>query len=119
MASPGATSMRDGDRPWFTEDDVRFLASLSEPIAAAFRRALLTAWDTTEEPCEDGPGVVFDEHGHAESISPACRPDRGGGCCCTAPDSPAGPRGARRSSSSPPPRTRWPRWSPWPTASRN
>lgn len=64
--------LRDRDRPWFTEDDVRFLASLSEPIAAAFRRALLTAWDATAEPCHDGPGVVvFDEHGHAESISPA------------------------------------------------
>lgn len=64
--------LRDSDRPWFTEDDVRFLASLSELIAAAFRRALLTAWVTTEEPCDAGPGVVvFDEDGQAESISPA------------------------------------------------
>lgn len=64
--------LRDSDRPWFTEDDVRFLASLSEPIAAAFRRALLTPWVTTEEPYDDGPGVVvFDEHGEVESISPA------------------------------------------------
>jgi DNA-binding CsgD family transcriptional regulator len=64
--------LRDRDRPWFTDDDVHFLASLSEPIATAFRRALLTAWDTTVEPGDDGPGVVvFDEQGHAESISPA------------------------------------------------
>lgn len=63
--------LRDGDRPWFTEEDVRLLASLSQPIAEAFRRALLTAWVATAEPCDDGPGVVvFDEHGNAESISP-------------------------------------------------
>jgi DNA-binding CsgD family transcriptional regulator len=64
--------LRDSDRPWFTEDDVRFLASLSEPIARAFRRALLTPWLTTDEQCDDGPGVVvLDAHGHAQSISPA------------------------------------------------
>lgn len=64
--------LRDSDRPWFTEDDVRFLASLSEPIAAAFRRALLTPWVTTDEGHDDGPGVVvLDEHGEVESISPA------------------------------------------------
>ena len=64
--------LRDRDRPWFTEEDVRFLASLSEPIAAAFRRALLTPWVTTDEGRDDGPGVVvFDEHGEVESISPA------------------------------------------------
>jgi DNA-binding CsgD family transcriptional regulator len=64
--------LRDSDRPWFTEEDVRFLASLSEPIAHAFRRALLTSRVRTEEHYDDGPGVVvFDEHGVAESISPA------------------------------------------------
>ncbi len=64
--------LRDRDRPWFTEDEVRGLASLSEPIAAAFRRALLTPWVTTDEGRDDGPGVVvFDEHGKVESISPA------------------------------------------------
>ncbi|MDQ6670736.1 MAG: LuxR C-terminal-related transcriptional regulator [Chloroflexota bacterium] len=64
--------LRDSDRPWFTEDDVRFLASLSEPIADAFRRALLSAWVTTQEPSDAGPGVlVFDGRGNAESISPA------------------------------------------------
>jgi DNA-binding CsgD family transcriptional regulator len=64
--------IRDSDGPWFTEDDVRFLASLSAPIAHGFRRALLTARVTSEEPRSDAPGVVvFDEHGEAESISPA------------------------------------------------
>jgi DNA-binding CsgD family transcriptional regulator len=63
--------LRDEGEPWFTEDDVRFLASLGEPIAVAFRRALLAAADATDQPPDDGPGVVvFDEHGHAESISP-------------------------------------------------
>ncbi len=64
--------LRDGDRPWFTEEDVRFLASLAEPIAEAFRRALLTPRAASEGLCGDGPGVVvFDEGGSAESISPA------------------------------------------------
>jgi DNA-binding CsgD family transcriptional regulator len=62
--------LRDRDRPWFTADEVRCLASLSEPVAAGFRRALLTA------PGADridgiGPGVVvLDAGGRAESISP-------------------------------------------------
>lgn len=65
--------LRNSDDPWFTEDDVRALASLCEPIAAGFRRALLIASATTEHSSgDDGPGVVvFDEHGHMESISPA------------------------------------------------
>jgi len=64
--------LRDRDRSWFTEEDVRFLASLSKPIAEAFRRALLAACVRAEEPCDEVPGViVFDERGTAESISPA------------------------------------------------
>ena len=64
--------LRDSDRPWYTEDDVRFLASLSAPIAEAYRRSLLTPSIATEEPGDAGPGVVvFDQHGAAESISPA------------------------------------------------
>jgi DNA-binding CsgD family transcriptional regulator len=64
--------LRDADRPWFTEEDVRFLASLSEPIAEAFRRALLTPWVRAEEPGDDAPGVVVFAHdGTAESVSPA------------------------------------------------
>jgi DNA-binding CsgD family transcriptional regulator len=64
--------LRDGDRPWFTEDDVHLLRALSEPLAEGFRRALLAAAVSDDEPLEEAPGVViFDEQGHAESISPA------------------------------------------------
>lgn len=67
--------MRDSDRPRFTEEDVQFLASLTEPFAEAFRRSLLAATITSAdlvEPYDDGPGVVvFDKKGRAESISPA------------------------------------------------
>ncbi|HEX2065154.1 MAG TPA: LuxR C-terminal-related transcriptional regulator [Acidimicrobiales bacterium] len=65
--------LREGDRPWFTEDDVRFLVSMSEPLAEGFRRALLSAPVSIEDDGADaGPGVVvFDADGRAESISPA------------------------------------------------
>lgn len=63
--------LRDSDRRWFTEDEVRCLASLSEPIADGFRRALLiTAPDAMDGPAH-GPGViVFDGDGNLESLSP-------------------------------------------------
>ncbi len=63
---------RERGQPWFTEDDVRFLASLCEPIAEGFRRALLAASVITPDGRgDDSPGLVlFDEHGKAESISP-------------------------------------------------
>ena len=64
--------LRDRGRPWFTEDEVRVLASLSEPVAVGLRRAILTSCAGTEESFDEVPGVVvFDEHGRAESISPA------------------------------------------------
>ncbi|MDQ1537509.1 MAG: hypothetical protein QOE58_1902 [Actinomycetota bacterium] len=64
--------LRDTGEPCFTDDDVGFLASLSEPIAIGFRRALLAMTVTTVRPRDDGPGVVvFDEDGKAELISPA------------------------------------------------
>jgi DNA-binding CsgD family transcriptional regulator len=65
--------LRDSDRPWFTEEDVRFLASLAEVVAEGFRRALVSATARANvAPAADGPGVVvFDRHGQAESISPA------------------------------------------------
>jgi DNA-binding CsgD family transcriptional regulator len=65
--------LRDRDQPWFTDDDVRFLASLSEVIADGLRRAVVHKAVTAElVAAADGPGVVvFDDHGHAESISPA------------------------------------------------
>jgi DNA-binding CsgD family transcriptional regulator len=64
--------LRDTQRPWFTKDDVRFLASLSEPIAEGLRRALLIPSVAGEVTSNHGPGVVvFDDRGNAESISPA------------------------------------------------
>ena len=65
--------LRDADRPWFTDDDVRFLAGLSEAIADGFRRALLHAVvEVDVVPGAEGPGVVvFDEQGDLELISPA------------------------------------------------
>jgi DNA-binding CsgD family transcriptional regulator len=63
--------LRDGNERWFTEDEVRCLASLSEPIAHGFRRALLvTAPGAVDSPAH-GPGViVFDGDGNPESLSP-------------------------------------------------
>ena len=66
--------LRDDDRPWFVQDEVDLLASLSPILAVSFRRALVTATTAAIDlaPAADGPGVIiFDEHGHAESISPA------------------------------------------------
>jgi hypothetical protein len=53
--------LRDADRRWLTEDDVRCLALLSEPIADGVRRArLVTAPGAIDNP-GNGPGViVFD-----------------------------------------------------------
>lgn len=65
--------LRDSDRPWFSDGDTCFLASLSEVIATGFRRALVNTVVSTEVvPAVDGPGVVvFDDHGRPESISAA------------------------------------------------
>jgi DNA-binding CsgD family transcriptional regulator len=64
--------LRDQDRPWFSEDDVGFLTSLSAPIAEGFRRALLADFTGIEATGDEVPGVVvFDADGSAESISPA------------------------------------------------
>jgi DNA-binding NarL/FixJ family response regulator len=67
--------LRDRGRPWFTEEDVRLLAALSEPLAEGFRRALLAAAIAAPQTAasqDDSPGVViFDEKGAVESISPA------------------------------------------------
>ena len=65
--------LRDGDRPWFTESDVRFLAGLSKPIADGFRRGLVhAAVDGDVIAAAESPGVVvLDEHGVPELISPA------------------------------------------------
>ncbi len=67
-----AAFIRERNEPWFTEEDVRFLTSLCEAMAEAFRRALVATAVTSEPPLANGPGVVvFDESGAAESISPA------------------------------------------------
>ena len=63
--------LRDQGEPWFSEEDVRFLASLSEPLADGLRRALVNS-ATTDDPPPHGPGVVvFDERGRVQFISPA------------------------------------------------
>jgi DNA-binding CsgD family transcriptional regulator len=65
--------LRDDDQPWFSEDDVRFLASLSDVIASGLRAALVKRAVSADVTCGlEGPGVVvFDEAGRAEFISPA------------------------------------------------
>jgi DNA-binding CsgD family transcriptional regulator len=68
-----AAFLRDADQPWFTEADVRFLATLSEPIARGFRRRLVGSPLSTDViPSREGPGViVLDEDGNGVSTSPA------------------------------------------------
>ncbi len=62
--------LRNEGGPWFTDEDVRFLVSLSEPLAKGFRRALLVATATSDQPLEDGPGVVvFDGRGEVQLMS--------------------------------------------------
>jgi DNA-binding CsgD family transcriptional regulator len=65
-----AAFIRYEGRP-FDDEEVRFLASLSAPMAQAFRNALLVS-SIAEDDWNDHPGVViFDERGRVESISPA------------------------------------------------
>ena len=64
--------MRAPDRPWFNSDEVRFLASLSAPLAHGFRRAFLQSKPPTAGDPDDALGlVVLDERGEVESVSPA------------------------------------------------
>jgi len=94
--------LRDAGEPWFTEDDVRCLASLSEPIVHGFRRSLVTASDAAPSPAE-GPGViVFDGAATSRSFR-------------RSPPGPAEPATAPPSSSGRPPRPPSPRWSRSPT----
>jgi DNA-binding CsgD family transcriptional regulator len=63
--------LRDRGEPWFTDDEVQFLAALSEPIAAGMRRAMLVVL-APQDIAVDGPGVVvFHEDGQVEAVSPA------------------------------------------------
>lgn len=64
--------LRGQDQPWFTEEDVRLLTALCEPLAQGFRRALLATSVMTTDHSGDAPGVIiFDGNGDPESISPA------------------------------------------------
>lgn len=49
--------LRDAGSPWFTRDEVRFLASLSPVIAEGFRKAMLVS--TVTEDASGVPGVVL------------------------------------------------------------
>lgn len=63
--------LRDADQRWFTEDEVRCLAVLAEPIADGFRRALLVTEASAADNLATGPGViVFDGDGNPELVSP-------------------------------------------------
>lgn len=67
-----AAFIREPGRPCFTDEEVRFLASLSSPLAEGFRRGLLISSVLVEEGSDDAPGVVvLDAHGNVESMSPA------------------------------------------------
>ena len=64
--------MRDEGSPPYTDEEVRFLASMSSPIAEGFRRAMLISSVLTETDSEDAPGlVIFDAEGGVESVSPS------------------------------------------------
>jgi DNA-binding CsgD family transcriptional regulator len=64
--------LREHGQPWFTELDIQHLAALSETLARAFRRALVTSTIVTPDFAEDAPGVVvFDADGEPESVSPS------------------------------------------------
>lgn len=62
--------LRDAGSAWFTQDEVRFLASLSPVIAEGFRKAILVS--TVTEDASGVPGVVLlDGAGNMEAISPS------------------------------------------------
>jgi hypothetical protein len=99
--------LRDADEPWFTEDDVRCLASLSEPIAHGFRRALLVTAPGAPERAAHGPGViVFDGDGNPESLSPGAEHWIGQIVKFPRPVSQRNPRSSKLSPQGPAPSTR-------------
>jgi DNA-binding CsgD family transcriptional regulator len=64
--------LRDPGRPWFDDEEVHFLASLSAPLAEGFRRGfLVSSTSAAEAPGEALGVVVLDERGEVESVSPA------------------------------------------------
>jgi DNA-binding CsgD family transcriptional regulator len=57
----------------FTDDEARFVASLTGHLAAGIRKAMLLAAATPEFTLE-GPGLIlFDEHDEVEAITPAAQ----------------------------------------------
>jgi Bacterial regulatory proteins, luxR family len=64
--------MRDPGRPFFDDEEIRLLASLSPALAEGFRRAFVLARTPADGTPGDAPGlVVFGEGGGVESVSPA------------------------------------------------
>ena len=66
--------LREEGEPFFEEREIALLSGLGEVIAEGLRRSLLASATAPGESdgVSAGPGVVvFDEHGHLESISPA------------------------------------------------
>ena len=69
-----AALLRYAGQPWFTEADVRALATLAPAIGAGLRRSMLAPVMQPGAPVDYGPGVVvFGEHGEPESISIAAQ----------------------------------------------
>lgn len=63
--------IRDAGSPWFTDEEVRFVAAVSSAVADGFRRAVLVSNVDEQDNGETLPGVVvLDSHGNVESISP-------------------------------------------------
>lgn len=62
---------RSRGRPQFDSVEIAYLASLSAPLAEGYRRAMLSAGPTAEDP-SSAPGLlVLDEHDRLEAITPA------------------------------------------------
>lgn len=67
----GADLIREPGAPWFNDEEVRFLASLSTSLAEGFRRAILAPGIHVEDATSDAPGlVVLGPRGELVSISP-------------------------------------------------
>jgi len=64
--------LRDPGQPWFANEEVLVLASLSTPLAEGFRRAFLLSLAPVDEAFDDALGLVLlDERGEVESVSSA------------------------------------------------
>jgi DNA-binding CsgD family transcriptional regulator len=63
--------LRDPGRPWFHDDEVRLLATLSSALADGFRRAFLLSLSPADDGSQELGVVVLDERGEVESVSPA------------------------------------------------